>query len=369
MAPEQGHTSGGQVQYVVMPSLQAPPPLKGQSMSSPGWPGSPGGKQGHMRPVSHGNLQLNSMQARPSQQRLDQQTLMMDGSRLFVTDSFLGPPLGQVNQPYDQAAIPQDGAVPVIQRQPTGTRLHSRPSAVVTSTSHLASPPPVDADLGASSTPALRSELAGKRDQQGGVVAAPLNEGSASFPDGKGEALFSADDELSLSTTLFNMSLDHAAMGGFSADLSARSDDGRAGTDGAGSGVPRAAALQHRAFPDPRHLKTSAYPSPGVSLRGAYPDSDRTMQSGLGGSGIGAMGMGSTSLQLDPRQVRIGDSYRQPKLDLTSSVTDLLFSPAELATGIGLVSKTSRVRLVRGANVRQAAHLLLCSRVHVELLG
>lgn len=340
MTPEAGQTPGGQVQYVMMPSISAPPPMKPQPVSTTGWPGSPGSKQGHLRPIMQTNLQLNPVQTRPAHQRLDQQTVGMEGARILVPESLLGHSFGHMNQLYEPGTVAQ---VPVVQRASAGIKLHPRSLGVVSSSTHghFSLPPTIDADLGVVSSSAPRAELVGKRDQGGGILAPSPHE-SGSFPDGKGDTLFATEDEFSLSTTLFNMSLDHAGMGGFSADLSSRLEDARS-SDGPGSCVPsRSVTLQSRgAFPDVRNFpRSSTHGVPSVGARGFFADSERIVQNGMGNIGGAIAGVGGASLPPETRQFRMGEVHRQPKLDLTTSVTDLLFSPAELATGISLVRKT-----------------------------
>lgn len=324
MVQETGHAPAGSIQYVMIPPLQAQAPshMKPQNMPGVSWPGSPVEKQGQMRPMMQTNLQLNPIQTRPPNQRLDHQ-FGVDNSRLG-SENFSGQPPGQVHQSYEQATLPQSG-VPMVQRASMGMRLHSRSPAVVASSNHYSVAPTIDVGLGAAGA-IPRAELVGKRELPGTTVHSP-NETNP-FTETKGDTLFTAEDELSLSTTLFNMSLEHTGVGVFPAEIPVRSDDIRSGAEAVGTSIPRVAALQSRSgIPDVRSLtKTSLHGIPGVTSRGFYADNDRAGQSSLGNAG----------LALDQRRI-CEDIYRQPKLDLNTSVTDLLLSPAELEAGISLV--------------------------------
>lgn len=327
--PGSGQGPDGPMQHVVMPSFQGPSHVKAHNVTSVAWPTRSMEKQGHMRPSTQGHLQANPILARSAQQTLEQQGLSNESSRLLVAESFLRHNVGQATfgqHGYEQMTMSQP-MVSMAQRASAGMGFSHRQPAVAAPCGHVALPSTAISEGSAVAGVASRVDSLGKTEPQ--MSRSPdAGVSGNSFTDPKSDT-FAVEDELSLSTTLFNMSLEHD----FGADFPGRAEDSRPGAEGIDGGMPPTVSVQSRGvISDARGFAASAAhggTGGGVGSGGPEPDN------------VGLNALGTASLPMEPRQLRVEEPYRYPRLDLTASVNDLLFSPAELQMGISLVRNTT----------------------------
>lgn len=337
--PEAG--PNGQIQYVMIPSLHAQSGVKPNGLEGSGWPGSSLNKQGHMR-VMHvhhvQSLQPNPLQAPQMRHRLDQEGIVNDNARFLVGDGFIGHPLGQFaagHHGYEQAAMG------ISQGMPVGMGMgfsQSRLSTFAAPVAQFAEPLTGEAGVLTSNTPDLRSAISGKRELTAAMAPTPNDE--YPVPDVKGDNGFTAEDELSLSATLFNMSLDHASMGNFGNDFSGKLDMNRHAADEQdGGGAIRTGEGDARGGPDAQVF----FQTLAQGGEGCLPS--RSEHSGYRAGSQGLTG----DFSAGQRPIRPDEAYRNSPFDPTLSVSDLLCPPAEMAMGITLVSCSSlRVRCQYG---------------------
>lgn len=305
----------GQVSHVMMPSLQAEAQMK-----SSGWPASLLDKQGHMGTMIHGSRfqsMQHPLQAQPTHQGIGAHCLSND-TAFLATDGFLGNSMGPLaigQQGYEQPTMPQQ-RVSVAQRMPVRMGLQRHP---VAASARFAAQPTTDSAGVTTIFSDPRAESLEKRESAAAMSPAP-NEQHA-VAESKSENPFTEEDELSLSATLFNISLDQASMGSFRADFSGKLEPGKNGTEHVGAGVARTGGSA-----DAGGVVTS------LDHAGQFCNGSAAPRAGLNGAI-------TNSLLRGQGQMRMEEACRQSRAGISTSVTDLLFSPAELAMGVCLVRR------------------------------
>lgn len=335
MIPER--VAVGQMPYLMAPHFSTARQIKPQSALSAGWPASSGDVHGHMRPTAHGGMPLSMVQACPPQQRPDQQSAGHDTSRTMGTEDFPEHGYGQVGAGqhlYGQSQMSQAGVL-MTQRMPHGVGNHTRhPPAPLSQPRAVAS---LGSQAGVTNRAGPGADVSAKREMTASML--PSAPESHALPDAKGESLFSHEDDLSLSTTLFNLSLEQNSLGGFPGDFSRGADDSRADLEGLGASFNRSAAIQSRgSHSDPRG------PAAGLSLGtdwgsggGSAPYGDRALNGHMPSTGLPPE---------QQRQTPVEEAYRRPRLDFNASVSELLLSPTtQLPTGVSptLFNKVARM--------------------------
>lgn len=319
--------AAGQMHYLMVPPFSATRHIKPQTASSTGWPASCGDLHGHMRPAAHGGMSLNMLQACPPQPRPDQQSAGHCTSRTNGVEDLTEHGFGQVGagqQLYGQPQMSQAGIL-MTQRMPHGIGSHTRHPPLPLSPPRSA--PSLGSQAGVTTNRAGTSaDVLAKREMAAAMLPS-ASEGHP-LPDAKGDSLFSPEDELSLSTTLFNLSLEQNSLGGFPGDFSRGADDSRAELDAMGASFNRSAAIQSRGSnSDPRGLAAGLSLGNDWSSEGASaPYVDRVLNGQMPSAGL---------LSEQQRQTPNEEAYRRSRVDYTTSVSDLLFSPtAQLPTGV-----------------------------------
>lgn len=315
MMPESG--PNGQRQYVMMPSVQAEAHMKPS-----GWPASLLDKQAHMGTMLNGG-RFQSMQpplqAQPTHQGMGDHCLSNDSSFL-VTDGLLGHSMGPLatrQQGYESVAISQQ-RVPVAQRMPVRMGLQRHPVAASPAARFIAQPTTDTGITSICNDP--RTEFLGKREPGAAMTPAPSEQHAVPESKSEGNIQFTTEDELSLSATLFNISLDQGSMGSFRADFSGKLEPGKNGIEHLGAGLARTGGGPA----DTGGVLT------GLEHAGQFCHGSIIHRGGLNSATPNAFSR-------EQGQIRIDEAYRQSRAGISTSVTDLLFSPTELAMGIPLV--------------------------------
>lgn len=319
MVPERG--PGGQMHYLMVPPFPTPRQVKQQSAVSAGW-AVPSEMHGHVRPVVHAAVPLNMMQAFPAQHLPDQQVLPHDTSRVLRPESVPEQGCGQVapsQQVYGQPHMSQAGIL-MTHRMPLGVGNHSRQPLISVSPPRCVSTAVPEGGFchGARAV----ADVATKREDT--VASLPCPPEGQSLADAKNDGLFSPEDELSLSTTLFNLSLEQNGLVGLTGSFG-RVEDCRQESDSMGGSFGRQLVLEARGgHSAPRGVTTGCGYGGGAA---SAPCSDRALTGHVT----------STDLSQDQQwQTPIDEAYRRPRLDFTTttSVSELLFAPTQVRMGV-----------------------------------
>lgn len=377
MLPE--HTGGGQMHYLMVPSFNPGHHVKTPNAPPAGWPVPCTDTQGHLRPMMHGAVPLNMLQAFPVHQHWsDQQAPAYGTPRVLHSDSLpeqgfglLGPgqsPFGQPSipstgvmmtsrmslgmgehgqqrsssqQPPPQLSAPQQ--VPpqhtasqqtqLSQQQLTQQQLSQQQLSQQTTPSISSPRVNATAVMASASASASASEIrfntrvqtvtdsASKR-ELGASMLHCQSDGQA-IGDAKGDSFFSPEDELSLSNTLFNLSLEQNSLGAFNGSFG-RPEDDRQDSDEMGGSFGRQALLETRGSEPAQRGLLSGFDYGGRTASTRY-SGDR----GLNGH---AATLGLQDGQR--RQTPVDEAYRRPRIDFTTSVSELLFAPTQSRQGV-----------------------------------
>lgn len=289
--------AGRQMQYLAAPSSSTSCHLKVQSTAYTGWsvPST------DVRGLIHPALQTFAAQ----QHGIDQHSPVHDTSRPLSSGGEHGQSLGQgasSRRVYGKLLLSQAGIL-MSPRMPLGTGNQSRASLTPLSpprNTSIAGP-----DSGLTNDSHIAMEVAGKRELAPAMFTSPPR-GQPST-DAKDETFF-PEDELSLSNTLFSLSLESGFTGSFG-----RVGDVRQQPDGIGGLFDGHFMLENSDdHSNPRGVEAGFDFNCGAA---SAPFGGRELRS----------------------HVSIGEAYRPPQLATTTSVSDLLFTPTELRMEVNLM--------------------------------
>ena len=315
MSPEQGVEHA---QYFTMPpSFNLARHIRPQAAPYAGWPTPSVDMPGSMR--LNTQVPQNILGALPTQHRRDQRSSGDEPQRTLGPETLpeqgYGHLAADAERSYDQPVLPSTFVVGNPSRTLSPPRVApgvlgipnnggARPAAVATPRRErwpalLLSPPPANA----------------QHHQQQST-------------DSKEDSLsFGCEEELSLSNTLFNLSLSKTSLSGLTQSFG-RPGDSRNEFDDMETSLGRQPLQDGCSGPSaPRGVVTGSSECP----------------SGMGGHWFGDRGLliddscernGVTSHEQQERQLPISDTSPHPRLDFATSVSDLLFAPAQPRTGV-----------------------------------
>lgn len=306
MLAERG--TGGQMQNAMMPSFQATRHMKSQSATPTAWPVPFSELHGHMRPMSHGGMPVSMLQTHSVDHRRPDHHPPVREARAPSTEALSEQGYGLLARDQQVYTQPLASAVPMTQRTSLAVENHGRV-------------PTAGPDGLFNTGDRAVAGVVGKR-ELGAALLHPTPD-QQSLGEAKGDTFFPPEDELSLSTTLFSLSLSKTSLGGFAGSFG-RGEDGRQESDAMGGSFCRQGIMEPRAGRSvPRGLAGCEY---GAGLGGGGTSyNDRGLERQLTGVGL---------LQDQQLQTPLDEAYARPRVDCTTSVSELLFSPAQVRTGV-----------------------------------